>query len=72
MIEILFAVLMLMAFGKLLGWAIKAAWGITKILVTVILFPLVLIGMVFAGLVYLAIPIVIIVGIVALVGSATA
>ena len=60
---------MIWIFGKLLFFGIKAAWGISKLLVTVVLLPLLLIGMVIAGLIYIAFPILIVVGIVALISS---
>ena len=62
MLLFIFAILLLAVIGKLIGLAIKATWGITKIL-----FNIVLIALVCAGLVYIAIPVLIIVGIVALV-----
>ena len=60
---------MIWIFGKILFFGIKAAWGISKFLVTVVLLPLVLIGMVVCGLIYIAFPILIVVGIVALISS---
>lgn len=67
---ILFAVLMIAVFGKLIGLAVKAAWGITKIIFSIVFCPLVLIGLFVAGLVYLAVPILVIIGILALIASA--
>ena len=60
---LIFIILMMVVFGKLIILAMKAAWGITKVLVTIIFFPLVLIGMVFAGAIYLAIGLLIVCGI---------
>ena len=57
---------MIMVFGKLIGFAIRAAWGISKVIVTLVFFPLILIGLVLGGLIYLALPILIVVGLVAL------
>ena len=57
---------MIMVFGKLIGFAIRAAWGISKVLVTLVFLPLILIGLVLGGLIYLALPILIVVGLVAL------
>jgi len=71
MLEILFVICMLGVFGKLFAFGVKAAWGISKILCTVILLPVILIGMVIGGLLYIAFPILIIIGIVALVGKKT-
>ena len=64
MLELLFTILMFVVFGKILIFALKATWGISKILVSVVLLPLVLIILVFSGLIVLALPILIIVGIV--------
>lgn len=40
-------------FGKLLMFGIKAAWGISKFLLTIVLLPVILIGLVVGGLIYL-------------------
>ena len=66
MLTLLFIILMLIIFGKLIGFAVKAAWGISKIVCTVVLLPLFLIGLVFAGLIGIAFPILLVVGIVSL------
>ena len=66
MSTLLFLICMLGIFGKLLVFGLRAAWGVSKLLLTVVFFPVILIGMVFAGLIYLAFPILIIVGIVTL------
>ena len=42
MLSLLFVVLMIMVFGKLLGIALKATWSIAKIVVTLIFCPVVL------------------------------
>ena len=60
---LLFLVLLFMIFGKLLSIALKAAWSITKILVSVVLFPLALVMLVIAGLTYVALPVLIITGV---------
>ena len=62
--SIIFIILMFIVFGKLLKFAIKATWGIAKIVVSLILFPLFLIGLVLSGLIVLALPILLVVGIV--------
>lgn len=71
MITLIFIILMIMVFGKLLLWSIKAAWGITKILFTVVFLPIILIALALSGAIYIAIVLLIIGGIVALVKSAT-
>lgn len=67
MLSLLFTICMIWVFGKLLFFGIKAAWGISKFLVTIVLLPLILIGLVVGGLIYIAFPILIIVGIAVLV-----
>ena len=61
---LLFVILLLVIFEKLLSFALKAAWSITKILFSVVIFPLVLIMLVVAGLMYVALPVLVIAGIV--------
>lgn len=70
MLSLLFAILLIVIFGKLLIFGVKAAWGISKLLVTVVLLPLTLIGLVIGGLLSLAFPILIVVGIIAVICSA--
>ncbi len=64
---ILFIIMMFAVFGKLIGFALKAAWGLGKVMFTLIFLPLILIGLVAAGLVYLALPILAVAGVVMLV-----
>ena len=67
MLELLFTILMFVVFGKILIFAFKATWGISKIVFSVILLPLFLIILVVSGLITLALPILVVVGIVSLV-----
>ncbi|MCI8667141.1 MAG: hypothetical protein HFG82_10820 [Dorea sp.] len=60
MFTLLFTILTFIVFGKLLIFAIKASWGIARILVTVIFLPLALIALVVAGIIYLAVPLLLI------------
>lgn len=69
MLTLLFTILMFVVFGKLIIFAFKATWGITKILFTLCFLPIILIVLVVCGLIYLALPLLVIVGIVALVGE---
>ena len=66
MLSVLFTILMIGIFGKLIGFAIHAAWGLTKVVWTLVVQPVVLIVLVVAGFVALAMPVLVIVGIVAL------
>lgn len=65
--SIIFIILMFVVFGKLLKFAIKAAWGITKIVFSLVLLPLFLVGLVLSGLIVLALPILVVVAIIAFV-----
>lgn len=63
MLELIFGILLLSVFWKVFKFAVKAAWGISKIAVTVILLPLFLVGLVLKGLMYIALPVLLIVGV---------
>ena len=67
MLEIIFAIFMFAIFGKLLIFGIKAAWGITKFLVTIVFLPVILIVMVLVGLIKIALPVLAIIGLVSLI-----
>lgn len=66
MLTLLFVILLIIIFAKILMFAVKAAWGISKVIASVVLLPLFLVVLVLKGLIGLAFPILIIVGIVAL------
>ena len=46
MLTLLFIICFFAVFGKLLMFGIKAAWGISKFLLTIVLLPVILIGLV--------------------------
>ena len=66
MLTLLFAICMLFVFGKLFFFGFRAAWGISKFLLTIVLLPISLIIMVVGGLLSIAFPILIVVGIISL------
>ncbi len=66
MLTFIFVILMFLIFGKMLGFAIRAAWGITKILVWIVFLPITLLVFVLQGLVAIAFPILLIVGAISL------
>ena len=68
MLELIFTILMFVIFGKILFFAIKAAWGITKILFSIVFLPIVLIVLALMGLFYIAIPVLAVIGLIALFG----
>ena len=72
MLTLLFVILMTVVIGKIAILAMKAAWGITKVIFTVVLFPVFLIEMAVSGFMALAFIALIIGGLVALVASAVA
>ena len=63
MLSLLFSVFMLVVFGKLLVYAVKASCGIAKILLTVVFLPIILVVMAVVGLMSFALPVLLIVGI---------
>ena len=67
MLTLLFMILFFGIFGRLIGFAFKATWGLFKICMCVVFLPLILIAMVVGGLVYIALRILIIVGIISLI-----
>lgn len=66
MLSMVFGIMMVLIFGKILGFALKAAWGLSKIVCTVLLLPLLLVVLVIVGLIQIALPILLIAGIVSL------
>lgn len=62
MLTIAFVILFFLIFGRLLTFALKATWGLTKLVLALILLPVVLVVMVLGGLLILALPILLIVG----------
>mgnify|MGYP000431908305 CR=1 FL=1 len=44
MLSVLFTILMIGIFGKLIGFAFHAAWGLTKVVCTLVVLPVVLIA----------------------------
>ena len=66
MLGILFFIVMILIFGNMMMFAIKMAWGITKVLGTLVFLPVFLIVLVFVGLLKLAFPILVIIGVISL------
>lgn len=63
----IFIILMIMVFGKILKFAIKATWSIAKIIFSLVMLPLVLVGLVLSGLLIIALPVLVVIGIIALI-----
>ena len=60
---------MIVVFGKLFGLALKAAWGISRILFTLLFLPFTIIGAFLYGFVQLAFVLLIAAAIMACIGS---
>ena len=67
MLTLIFTCLMVWIFGKLIWIAFKMAWGITKVLFNLVFLPIILIALVIGGLVSVALPVLIIIGIIMLI-----
>lgn len=72
MITAIFTILMIAVFGRLFIFALKATWTITKWILLLLLLPVGLIAFAIFGLFYLAIPILVIVGIVSILKNGSA
>lgn len=66
MLSLLFTIFFFMIFGKMIGFAFRATWGIFKVLIYLVFLPVILVAMVFGGLVYIALPILLVVGLASL------
>lgn len=67
MLNLLFLILLFLVFGKLLKFAIKAAWGLSKIICTVILLPVILLILIPVGLIGIAFPVLLVIGLIVLI-----
>ena len=70
MMTLLFLILFFIVFGKLAGFAFRATWSIVKVFLFMIFLPGIIVMMVLGGLIYIALPILVIVGIVSLLKNA--
>ena len=67
MLTLIFFVLFFAVFGSILKFSLKAAWGITKLVVGLVVLPILMLALLFYGLLVLAVPVLIVLGIVFLV-----
>lgn len=67
MLTFLFFVLLFGIFGKLIWLAVKAAWGISKIVFSIVFLPVVVLVLFFSGMVYVALGLLVVIGIVSLI-----
>ena len=69
MLTLLFIICMCGVFGKLFFFGLKAAWGISKFVLTIVFLPLILLVMVAGGLISIALPVLLVIGVVGLIAS---
>ena len=69
MLELLFFIFLFGIFGKLFFFGLKAAWGISKFVLTIVFLPLILLVMVAGGLISIALPVLLVIGVVGLIAS---
>ena len=69
MFTLIGCILLLMVVFKLIGFSLRLGWGIMKIALFIVFFPGILLAMIFGGLIFMALPILIIAGIVAAIAS---
>lgn len=67
MLTLLFAVGLFVVFGNLFRFAIRATWSIFKMIGIIFFLPVILFVMFFMGLFYIALPVLLIVGIITMV-----
>lgn len=66
MLTFIFCFLMIVVFGNIVAFAVKMAWGVSKVVLSLVLLPVILVGMVFAGLFWIALPVLVIIGVISL------
>ena len=70
MLTLLMMIMFFAVFGKLLGFAFKVGWGMLKIAAYLIFLPAIVLMLIFGGLFYVALPILIVAGIVGIAARA--
>ena len=64
MLTLLMMIMFFAVFGKLIGFAFKVGWGMFKMAAYLIFLPAIVLIMIFGGLFYVALPILVVAGIV--------
>ena len=67
MLTLIFFILFFAVFGSILKFSLKAAWGITKLVLCLVVLPILMLALLVCGLLVFAIPILIVLGIIFLV-----
>ncbi|MCQ2520727.1 MAG: hypothetical protein MJ107_09385 [Lachnospiraceae bacterium] len=66
MITLLFTLLMIAVICKMVALSIKLTWGLVKVATYIFLLPAIILAIAFSGLMTIALPVLIVVGLVAL------
>ena len=66
MTTLIFSILMIAVFGRLIGFALRMTWGIFKVILTLVLLPGLIIAAFAAGLLYIAFPALAFIGLISL------
>ena len=64
MFTIISLIFFMMVFGRLLGFAFRVGWGLLKISAYLIFLPAIVLMLIFGGIVYVALPILLVVGLI--------
>ncbi len=67
MLNLIFMILMISVFGRLLGFAIRLSWGFFRVMLSLVFLPGIIIAGFIGGLFYLAFPLLAVVGLVSLI-----
>ena len=70
MLTLIMMIMFFAVFGKLLGFAFKVGWGMLKIAAYLIFLPAIVLMLIFGGFLYVALPILIVAGIVGMAARA--
>ena len=70
MLSFLFTIMFFAIFWKMIGFALRASWGIIKIMLYLVFLPAILISLAVGGLVYVALPILLVAGLFSLLAHA--
>ncbi len=70
MLSLLFIIFFFYIFGKMIGFAFRASWSIIKVVFTLMFLPLILVGLLFKGFVVIALPVLLVVGLISLLDRA--
>lgn len=66
MLSLIFWILMMVVFGNILIFAVKMAWGVTKVVVSLVFLPITLVFLVLGGLLKIAFPLLAVIGLISL------